>query len=67
MHAAHKILNIWCPNGTNFSEKAICIGTQNDRYIQAISGIDETDCYITDIEQSGALDAHYKKMFRGAL
>lgn len=58
---------IWTHCDKEFCEKAICIGTQNDRYIQACRGIGPDEHYLTDVEQVNEFDKHYKKMFRGAL
>lgn len=58
---------VWVHDDNSFKERAITVGPHDNHYYQACTGITTDEQYLTDIDEAGSMDKHYKKMFRGAL
>lgn len=58
---------VWVHDNKTFIERAVETGLYDDRYIETLTGLDDHEQYLSDVIQTGSMDEHYKKMFKGAL
>ncbi|MEI7580298.1 MAG: efflux RND transporter periplasmic adaptor subunit [bacterium] len=58
---------VWVLEGTTVAEKPVETGIYDDQFIEITQGLEQAKHYICDVCDPNLMDAHYKKIFKGAL
>ncbi|MFH1461978.1 MAG: efflux RND transporter periplasmic adaptor subunit [bacterium] len=61
------VKTIWLIKNQNFIETAVIVGITDDNYYEIISGIQETDEIIIDVQEDDELKKIYSKIFKSAI